>query len=189
MYYLWERDIDESKEAFVCALNKFQEKNNLVLLRKIEQVPEDGLVYRTDNKKEEPEDYLSITSACAILVSEKIAKVLKPLDLNIQFLPSKIIKEDGTVYDNFCTLNIMENIYCVDMEKSIVEKTYLSDGTELLDIRKLVLDESKIPKEKKIFHLGEEVVWLIVHQDVVDLVQAVNPTGIKFIPVEEFNCI
>lgn len=38
---------------------------------------------------------------------------------------------------------------------------------------------------KKIFHLGEEVVWLIVHKDVVDTVKAVNPTGVKFVPVED----
>ena len=144
--------------------------------------------YETWNKNGEPEDY-PMTNGGYLLVSDKIERALRQVDANIQYLPARIQKKSGKIYDNFWTLNVLDVISCTDFGRSKVRRTPLPNGGEIVRILKLFLDERKIPAGKKIFRLGEQKTWLIVHQDIVDLLSPLHPVGLKFIPVEKFNCI
>ena len=122
------------------------------------------------------------------IVSKKIYDILSPLEIDgLQLLPVSIAGKDGEQYDNYWALHMYREIECVDMELSDCERSSFSFDR----ITKLILDKkilSEIPSEKRlIFRLKESNSIKMVHKSVMDNIMSVNPTGIRFTNIEDWN--
>ena len=122
------------------------------------------------------------------IVSKKIYDVLASLEIEgIQLLPVSITGKDEEKYDDYWALHIYSTIKCVDMELSDCERSSFSFDR----ITKLILDKkilSEIPLEERLaFRLGESKSIKMVHKSVMDKIMSVNPTGVRFINIEDWN--
>ena len=123
-------------------------------------------------------------------ISEKLNQVLEPLNIKgIQLIPATVDNpKSREIYKNYYFLHIYNYLNCLDMDKSNYTKSLI--GT-IRVIEKIVLDTavlSKIPLEDRlIFRLGELYTFSLFHQSVVEKIMAVNPEGLRFVKVEDFN--
>jgi len=124
-------------------------------------------------------------------ISDKLFNVLNPLQIDgIQLIPATILEpKGGTVYDNYYYLHIYNRIQCLDKNKSV----YMGDEDMgiILAIDKIVLDQealSKIPLEQRlIFRMKEVHTRQLFHKSIVDKILSVNPVGLRFVKVEDYN--
>ena len=73
-------------------------------------------------------------------------------------------------------------VNCIDTEQS--ELIY--DEEEIDEIDKLVLDESRIPPDKKLFRVEKYLPMVLVRDDLKRAIEAQGLTGCVFMPPEEF---
>lgn len=123
------------------------------------------------------------------LVSDRIYNVLSPLNIcGIQLLPATYLDpKSKTVYDKFFFLHIHNYIKCLDLEKTDI----VGDADFILAINRIVLDEnilSNIPlADRLVFRLEEDRPFQLFHKSIVDKIMEVNPTGLRFVKVEDYN--
>lgn len=120
--------------------------------------------------------------------SKKITDVLSPLNLyNTQLVPAKVLTKNSRYdYWIFYVRNLIE---CMDKKKSIVE--YRTDGKTISIVEKLFIDYEKlkqIPEENRlIFHLAEFRAIHLYHEKIKNLIESVNPVGLRFFSVDEWD--
>jgi len=121
--------------------------------------------------------------------SPRLRDVLAPLTLyGVQLLPADVkVKEDDV--RRYWLLHVHNEIPCVDRERSVFRLS--PSGLIMLGIDKLVLDErvlGEIPLERRrVFVLAESTSTYLCHQSVVDLLRALQPEGLRFIRVDQWN--
>ncbi|MHC6204037.1 imm11 family protein [Breznakiellaceae bacterium SP9] len=124
------------------------------------------------------------------VVSQKIYEALSPMKIKgIQLILATIFDpKNKKTYGDYYFLHIHNYLECLDKDKSVYKASGV--GT-ILYINKMVLDTtvlSKIPLEDRlIFHLGEMFTHQLFHKSIVDVIMAVNPEGIRFVNVTEYN--
>lgn len=126
-------------------------------------------------------------SAPDCIVSEKIYNVLAKMEIyELQLLPTTIVSREGEEYPGYYGLHIYNYIECVDKELSDCK---FSGG--ILNAKKIVLDKKILGvrplEERLIFRLEEDTGYKLFHKSIVDAIMAVNPEGIRFIPIEEWT--
>ncbi len=132
-------------------------------------------------------DYLQLPSA---VFSQKVYNLLSSLNISgYQLVPAVIVDNKRKEYEGFWIENAYTCFKCFDDEESIYE---IDDFTETWEqVEKLVLDREaikKIPlKDRYIFRSEELCEFVLYHKTIVDAIMEVNPTGIRFIPVEELE--
>jgi hypothetical protein len=120
--------------------------------------------------------------------SPRLRDVLEPLKLyGVQLIPADVkVKEDDV--RRYWLLHVHNEIPCIDRERSSLSID--EDDGGVLGIDKLVLDErvlGEIPLERRrVFLLAEDTVYLC-HQSVADLLRALQPEGLRFIRVDQWN--
>jgi hypothetical protein len=87
----------------------------------------------------------------------------------------------GIEYDQYKAINIVGVVSATDIQKSESANLGL-DNSGMIDtfFHKLVIDESKIPGEIRMFRLAERVSEIIVHQSVRDAIEKAGITDIEF---------
>jgi hypothetical protein len=125
-----------------------------------------------------------------VVISEKLHAVLEPLKIEgLQLIPATIADpRNHTVYDKYYFPHIFNYIECLDRDKSVYTKKAI--GTIRM-IQKMTLDTNVLSKtalkNRLIFRLGEFYTFLLFHKSVVDKMMATNPTGIRFVRVEDYH--
>ncbi len=105
----------------------------------------------------------------------------------IEFLPIQLMNHRGKIEsDQYAIVNVLDVIDCMNHNESIVEYSSL-DPEELITIKKLVLDESKIPPQIHLFRLKQDKTLSIVSDSVKSRVEEEELTGMMFIPVEKYD--
>ena len=150
MFYIWKRNLCGNKKAFECKLINFNSTDNLVSHKEEYNIPNEGLIYDAFDNYINPEDYPRTGTIFNFLASPKIVEVLKAFDLNIQYFPSKIVRNDGIEFNDYQTLNILSVIFCADMDKSETKTIELSTKT-ITKLKELFLMKAKFPKTKNYF--------------------------------------
>jgi hypothetical protein len=124
------------------------------------------------------------------VISKKLYQILNPLNIKgIQLIPSTISNpRSQETYSDYFFLHIYNYLECLDKEKSVYTKDVLD---MIMMIKKMVLDVKVLSKisleERLILRLGELYTFSLFHQTVVEKIIVTNPTGIRFVKVEDFN--
>lgn len=129
-------------------------------------------------------DHLLIFEIPGLILSENFRQFLQEQGVtNIQYF-DLTIEETQTkqTYKNYKVANLLDVVNCIDTEKS--ELIY--DDGEIDEIDKLVLDESRIPPDKKLFRVDGYRDMILVRDDLRKAIEAQGLTGCVFMPPEEF---
>ncbi len=164
-----------------------------------DMVMEEGLIHPLfiarffidDEAVSQPILYDFYTASPYPVISTKIKEIMELFcDVHkqeVQFVKATVSYKEQ-IWEDYWFLHVMFWLPCLDREKSVYD-TY-EDGM-IVDFDKLVLDESRIKPRfgdpPLIFRLEEKPGVYLFHEKVVDAVMKVNPTGIKFYPVEEWH--
>jgi hypothetical protein len=121
--------------------------------------------------------------------SPRIRDVLEPLNLyGVQLVPADVKVKDGDVR-RYWMLHVYNEIPCVDRENSVFKLS--PSGLLMLSIDKLALDERVLgeipPEQRRVFVLAESTSTYFCHKSVADLVLALQPEGLRFIPADRWN--
>lgn len=105
-------------------------------------------------------------------------------------------------YENYLIANIANKVDCVNHQKSKLEyfypdeikeqaKEFNTDKTinfnDIDLITSLVLDETKIPTDMKIFRLYDQPNILVFHEDIVKAIKKEGLSGFVFVPLEKYT--
>jgi len=120
-------------------------------------------------------------------------------------LKDQEIKYEHVKYENYYIANVTGLIDCInhkasnveyyvdppvitdDMPEEMKEALQQEEDKDIDFIRKLVLDESKIPEDIKIFRLKDCPRILVFKEEVVKAIREEGLTGFVFIPLEEYT--
>lgn len=119
--------------------------------------------------------------------------IAQPVE-QFEYPPAKILfikikhkqePQEPVDYSGYFAANIIGLCECVDKEKSDLE--YFGDGEEIDHIHSIVLDESQIPEELKIFRLKSYPDLIIVHESIVEAINKAGLTGFNFVAPKDFT--
>ncbi len=137
----------------------------------------ENILYLVDKIDAYISSYDILPTIGAILVSEKFKNTFLELsDKELQFIPAIIKDEKGNENNNFFALNILNIISCMDMEKSVTEKTRY--GT--IKIKKLVFTPNSL-NNLDIIRMEEHNSYVIVTEKFKKRCEEANLKGIEFI--------
>ena len=124
------------------------------------------------------------------VISSKIKNALEKLKIEgVQYIPATITSKSNKKYENFFLLHIFNLIKCLDLKKSNFD--YDEDSDTVDDLRSFLLDEkalSEMPLNiRLVFILREWPSIYICHKTIMEAILSVNPTGIRFIPISDWN--
>lgn len=121
------------------------------------------------------------------VVSERLVKVLEPLDLDgVQLVPATVQVKGAAL--RYWLLHVFNEVACLDKQRA---EFSLSPNGWVGDIERLVLDEKvlrDIPLEKRlVFVLAESTSMHLFHASVMEKVMAIKPEGLRFCRVDQWN--
>ncbi len=131
-------------------------------------------------------DHLSVTEIYGLVFSTRLRELLHHMTVdNIQYFDLDIVNPKKMhTYTDYKIANVVGVIDCINKNKS--DLLFFDDG-DISFIKKLALDESKIPPELKIFTLANYTSLPIVHQEVKDAIVDAGITGCVFYKSEEYH--
>ena len=129
-------------------------------------------------------------SGSETIVSKRIANAMQQLNMDgVQFVPTELTDTKGNITEDYVCVVVANNTYeALDKEDS----EYMFDEP-IYEIEKIVLDREvlgKIPLNKRLgFRLKEAPGYSLYHQSVVDAIMALEPTGIYFRDIEDYELL
>ncbi|GHU05793.1 hypothetical protein FACS1894158_09850 [Betaproteobacteria bacterium] len=130
------------------------------------------------------------------IVSKRIAEVMQSLNMEgVQFIPTQLSLPKGEIIEDYVCVLVDNNTYvAMDKEKSVYTKYEDEDDDEEdvdYTVEKVVLDRavlSQIPLNKRLgFRLREAPGYYLFHHSVIEAISALNPTGVFYVDVEEYE--
>jgi hypothetical protein len=92
-------------------------------------------------------------------------------------------------YMNFYIANIFQRLYTFDRSQCAFGE--FNDGNDWGDLTKIILDRkvlSNIPLEERLVYISkEDFQFFLYHESVVDILKSVEPIGMSFLNIEEWN--
>ena len=127
---------------------------------------------------------------CRHIFSKKIYDVLKDTVIkDFKLIPTIIKDKKGEEYTDYWSANIYQKFAFLDEEES--EFDGKSSKGHWRGIEKMVVNQelmSSVPLEERLVYIGKEKsAYVFYHKSIVDLIMSVNPTGVKFISVEDWE--
>jgi hypothetical protein len=122
--------------------------------------------------------------------SKRITDVMKSFGMEgVDFHSSRISDTKGTVYDNYVCVETWDNIYeLMDKKLSKYHYEHLTYSFSKLVINREEL--SKIPLNKRLcMRIREAPGYTLYHQSVVDAIMALEPTGMYFQDIENYEIL
>jgi hypothetical protein len=165
-------------------------------LRRLQKVDDKNTIHLVFNppipKKPDMTDYLWLTFGAVF--SKKIYDVLKNIDIkDFQLVPAIIKDPKGKEYSDYWIAGVYKEYAFLDPNKSEVNliRTEGRMAGRWDGIKKMVIDEKEMAKisleERLIYKSKESNAYNFYHKSIVDKIMEVNPTGIVFVPVEEWK--
>lgn len=188
MYYIWEYEKKGSTKFFSCGMEQFEGWTDIpwnMGIKLTETVPSTIKYFATNGIL--PEDYPRTGTGFHFLISDKIANILRKLNVEgVEYYNSIIVRPDNSIISGFSTINIINVLDCLNRELSEYEiKKY--GPAEVYEFNKIRLYQSKIPDNIKLFHLKEQKSLTFVHESLKTVLESEGVSGISFKPVEVFN--
>ena len=189
-YYLIQRD-----NSFMSPLLRNNDDVNpsgTMFLRNLERVAPETIIHLVFNPPYPPKpdmtDYLFLQ--CRAVFSEKIYDVLKNINIkDFQLVPSVIKSNKGEEYTGYWIAGVYKEFAFLDKDKS--EYSRIDAKGRWGGVEKMVINQeevSKVSLEERLMYVSkEDPAHVFYHKSIVDLIMSVNPTGIRFISVEEWE--
>lgn len=132
-------------------------------------------------------DYLSGSKD---FVTKKIANVMLAMNMEgVRIVPIELSDRKGGYIDDYYCIYVDDNTFeALDKKKSDYK---YDEKCNMYFINKYVLDREvlkKIPLNKRLgWRLLEEPGIYLYHKSVIDEIKKLNPTGVEFINIEEYE--
>jgi hypothetical protein len=125
-----------------------------------------------------------------MVVNENIKEYLSGFNINsLQIYPAVYVDLNNKLHENIWFLNFYETLDCWDREESSYD-----DDSKLLppSIDKFSLDQDvldEIPEENRLMFVmgGLDDKYVFIHEKVVNFLQEIHASGIRLIPVVEYE--
>jgi hypothetical protein len=125
------------------------------------------------------------TAVYLLVLSEKLASLLtRESGARWETFPIKLRQNRKPIDARYVVANLLDIAPCVDLEKSAFERNQVIPA-EVDFFDRLVLDEAKVPKDRKIFRMKEQPRTILVRDDLVSAIRAAGCTGVTFVPTEQ----
>lgn len=123
-----------------------------------------------------------------LIVSEKLKTILERNSPDFEFYPVSIRNHKKRIEKKaYFFAHLLCSVPCIDAEASEVRWSHL-DETQARRIPRLVLDVAKIPRDKKIFRLGEMKSLILVRRDLArEIYREHECTGMVFMKIELYG--
>ena len=189
-YYLIARD-----GKFMSPLLKNDDSKNsggTMFLRRMERVEEGTTIHLEFNPPIPPKpdmtDYLFLQ--CRAVFSKKVYDVLKDAEItDFQLVPAIIKDTKGNEYADYWIAGIYRESAFLDTDKS--EYSRIDAKGRWGGIEKMVINQelmSAVPLKERLMYVSkEDPAHVFYHKSIVDLIMSTNPTGVKFISVEDWE--
>ena len=189
MYYVWESRRTNPQQAMI---NNFAPTwrdygVSFFIGRRIPfEIPELEIRMDKDSQGELTDD-LVIRGCRCIVHSHRLVDVLHSAGVdNVDYYPCRIVDElTGTIYQSHKAANILDEIYCLDMESSDLEIDEM-EPHEIWYIHSLKLLEDRLG-DALMFRMGEDQSIVLVHETVKEKVEAANISGVIFLPADGYR--
>ena len=125
-------------------------------------------------------------------VTKKIADVMLAMNMEgVRIVPIELSDQKGGYIEDYYCIYVDDNTYeALDKEKSDYE---YDEECDMYYISEYVLDREvlkKIPLNKRLgWRLLEDPGIYLYHKSVIDEIKKLNPTGVEFINIEEYEGI
>jgi hypothetical protein len=119
-----------------------------------------------------------------LLVSEKVAEILREEPIKIEILPLTLLDRRGRpVPGKYSVANVLGTVDCLDLKKSEYTDDPMDEGL-IMAFDRVVLDPKKIPRKPSLFRLKQMPEILIVRSDLVARLEAAGVTGMSFLDLD-----
>ena len=188
-YYLIEADQGNYPRLEVD--DDFEGSANSCVFSYDEEAPDDAVAHLKFGYSEKGftmPDYLWCD--CRAVFSKKIYDVLKDVAIkDFKLVPTIIKGKKSEEYTDYWSTNVYgEELAFLDKDNSKFSRIDSSGRWKM--IKSMVIDKelmSQVPLEERLIYTGKESsAYMYYHKSIVDLIMSVNPTGVKFISVEEW---
>jgi len=175
-------------------MNDFQENSEGIDFLYIpEKAPNNHICYlRFSDRVSNPDldtDYFDLDGFSVF--SKKVKEAFEHILLiGFELIPAIIRDDNDEEINDFWVGNIYNEMNCFDRNKSKFGEVSTLTG-EWENIEKLVIDSDKlkeIPLSERLFIFSKESSsFLLYHKSVIDIIQSVNPKGMRFVSIEEWH--
>lgn len=191
-YYPWVEDDEDDSLAWITRtssfLNDFQKSYELFKGISVQSWwPPDMVFQLSDDHGVKLTDSIPNTLNMNI-VSERLKGLLvEKSGAEIEFLPVRIRNQKERMLDEpYYVMNPLGSIPCMDRERSEFKDSALNPD-QVRKFLKLVLDESKIPSEAKLFRLAEKKNLVLTREDLAKDILRAGCDGMIFVDLEDFG--
>lgn len=117
---------------------------------------------------------IASSTARAVLESEGVK------DAEAEYLPFTLKDKRGRpTRSEFFVVNLLRKVACMDQDKSDFTQSPVNK-TKILGVSSLTVVSSKIPKDVKLFRLGEHPRVIVIRSNLVKRIKAEKLTGLSF---------
>ncbi|MFE8599039.1 imm11 family protein [Archangium violaceum] len=123
-----------------------------------------------------------------LIVSEKLKALMEERSgAQLEFLPVRLRdQKQRLVQKPYYVMNVLGTVECVDLERSKFRRSHIIPE-RIFRFFHLILDESKIPPDKKIFRLKEDPSLVIIREDLCEDILRAKVEGVMFLEMDEYG--
>lgn len=189
MYYVWEtrRRAEADVVAARFALTMKEHKVSFIVGRRfVRPLPELEIRFNALGRFVLTDDFIIRRRRC-LVHSHRLADVLVRAGVDgIDYHPLRLVNDaDGAVYRTHRAANLLDVIYCLDVEQSDLEIDD-EEPNEIWYIHRLKLLEDRLG-DSLMFRLGERRSTVIVHESVKEAIEREGLTGPVFLPADGYR--
>lgn len=133
------------------------------------------------------EDFLS-NHEKLLVVSVKVKNILESEKISqMEYLPIVILDHNGQkVKEEYFIAHTVGLEDCIDTEKTVAV-VHPMNAAKFIEVKKLVIDESKISKGRKLFRMNRYSGIAIFERSLAELIQKEKCTGISFREIADWR--
>ena len=121
------------------------------------------------------------------VISPRLKTFLQEQTLkNVEFLPITILNHKKRPAAQYFVLHPIHPVGCLDMKESDVQWDPIDDS-RIYKVTSMVLDVSKMDPEIQLFKIKYFYDFVIVRQDLAEIIKVQNFTGIKWTKLADFR--
>jgi hypothetical protein len=127
-------------------------------------------------------------TASLLVVNDRVRELFEANGVqNVEWLPVKVINHKRRpVKEKYYVINVLSSGDCIDIKNSVFEWNKI-DQDMMSSIKKLVVDETRLPADVKLFRPWHMPYAMMIHRTVADAIMANGLTGFLFTEIAEYQ--